>query len=110
MPRILYVVTVGLGEVTNITASIVKGSCRIWGSEQCCTTLTGYKKCPFITSSVPVYLTHATWMNGDYGSREVCGDREREWVDDFDRTACNFISWLLGEVIGVTLAVRQYPS
>lgn len=107
LSSVLDVVAVRLWEIAHIASHIIEGSCRVGGTEERRPTLSLDEEGPFITGRVPVDLTHTTGVNSDDRCGEIAGDGEIDWVNDLDGSTGNLMSWLLGEMVRVTLGTRN---
>lgn len=99
-----------LWKIRNITRAVIECRRSRSSGEERRTALTLDEKRPLVASGMPVNLAHAAWVYGDNCGREVAGDGESERIDNFDRATGDFMSGLLGEVVGITLSARNETS
>lgn len=102
---VLDIMAVRLREIPHVSSTEVKGSGGAGRGKQSRSTLALDEECPLVAGRMPVNLAHAAWMHGDHGSGEVVGDGEGQRIDDLDGSAFHLVGGLLGEMVGVALAL-----
>lgn len=104
---VLDVVSISLGDVTNITSSEIESVGRARGLVDSSTTSTLQEVVPLVGRRVPVKLSHSTRLNSDQSSRECGSNGESGGVQNLDGTSGGFECLLLRPVVCVAGGAGQ---